>query len=540
MAAPCTFCDAKTGTCVFVVERMQPYSTTSKPKPASAPRPKTLAALIYGTDRCYADTKPQLRRNSTPDLRRRFCALEPLRPKKPEPKPVPVARTPVEDESAGREVPAGPVFRVAWMPSAGSVGEALRRALLSGGAPRWVAVDVDVAPRKSGEKICCCRAAVANVFLGDKPATEAMIDDARVVAMRGRRVSSMVMPAMLCSHEKRRAKLRRTAAAPQTTICNYILGTKAITLKARMVGTLCGFMPWKEVFATVTPQTFIIYPRAKGADERHHWVAAAARPHQYQGENMWIVKSSHGCKGSGICMVNCGNPSTRDASIDTILEHVDGEREVHPWVVQRYVARPLLIDGRKFDIRLWVLVTPGGDVYLYRDGVCRTSSEAYRPTDLSNRLIHLTNHCLQETGANYSKAEQGNELPLTAIDTHALRGVTVERGGERVKATYARDILPQLKRIIAVTLMAVRDHVLGDPGCCVSCFQLLGYDFIVDAACRAWLLEVNGSPGVANHLLEPMVRDMLPLVLGQCDGAAFERKESGFDGIFSLRGGAPT
>lgn len=44
------------------------------------------------------------------------------------------------------------------------------------------------------------------------------------------------------------------------------------------------------------------------------------------------------------------------------------------FVIQKYIERPLLIDGRKFDIRLWVLVSIDMKCYLFKEGYVRTSS----------------------------------------------------------------------------------------------------------------------------------------------------------------------
>eukprot|EP01045_Picozoa_sp_COSAG04_P007299 COSAG04_NODE_379_length_15473_cov_3.329322_8_plen_120_part_00 len=66
---------------------------------------------------------------------------------------------------------------------------------------------------------------------------------------------------------------------------------------------------------------------------------------------LWILKPSSGSHGLGCRLV-------------TRLS------EVRPWldsgvVVQKYVESPALIDGRKFDVRLWVLVTGSSKTFFY-------------------------------------------------------------------------------------------------------------------------------------------------------------------------------
>jgi tubulin--tyrosine ligase len=46
-------------------------------------------------------------------------------------------------------------------------------------------------------------------------------------------------------------------------------------------------------------------------------------------------------------------------------------------VVQKYIERPLLYRGRKFDIRVWALVNTTSEVYFYKQGYLRTSSSVY-------------------------------------------------------------------------------------------------------------------------------------------------------------------
>lgn len=54
----------------------------------------------------------------------------------------------------------------------------------------------------------------------------------------------------------------------------------------------------------------------------------------------------------------------------------------------------MLIKGRKFDMRMFVLVTHTMDSYFYKCGYIRTASELYRMDDLDNQFIHLTNNAV--------------------------------------------------------------------------------------------------------------------------------------------------
>ena len=69
-----------------------------------------------------------------------------------------------------------------------------------------------------------------------------------------------------------------------------------------------------------------------------------------------------------------------------------------------------------------------------------------------------------------------------------------------------------MKDIIIDTIQAIKKDL--NPGRRRNCFELLGYDFLVDEDFRLWLLEVNNNPylGVPNDfirgLLPVMVKDM--------------------------------
>ena len=77
----------------------------------------------------------------------------------------------------------------------------------------------------------------------------------------------------------------------------------------------------------------------------------------------YIVKPENGCQGKGIYLTN--NPAKLEKSTQTII--------------QRYITHPLLIDGLKFDLRLYVLITCVKPlrIFLYKDGLARFATEEF-------------------------------------------------------------------------------------------------------------------------------------------------------------------
>lgn len=80
-------------------------------------------------------------------------------------------------------------------------------------------------------------------------------------------------------------------------------------------------------------------------------------------KNLWIVKPASSSQGKGIFMID-------DVSEVPLNEQM---------VISRYIENPLLINGLKFDIRLYVLVTSFEPlkIYIYNEGLVRFASEPY-------------------------------------------------------------------------------------------------------------------------------------------------------------------
>ena len=80
-------------------------------------------------------------------------------------------------------------------------------------------------------------------------------------------------------------------------------------------------------------------------------------------------------------------------------------------MVQRYISNPYLMAGKKFDLRIYCLVTSFTPLtaYLYRSGFARFTNYRYSnaAADIGNSFIHLTNVAIQKVGAAVAAAVGG-------------------------------------------------------------------------------------------------------------------------------------
>ncbi|KAJ8614529.1 hypothetical protein CTAYLR_000817 [Chrysophaeum taylorii] len=224
--------------------------------------------------------------------------------------------------------------------------------------------------------------------------------------------------------------------------------------------------------------------------------------------NLWIIKpASFSNRGFGIRVSN---------SLDEIREMLEGEarRDVRcgGWIVQKYIEEPLLVFGRKFDVRIFVLLvtdrTTGGGVHGYMHTTAnyvRTSSTQYSlaASKVTDRLLHLTNDGVQKTSTRYGKYETGNKLTLDALFDHL---VNAGRCAPDWLDTY---FWPRIRQIVVYTIDASHDKL--NPNDRRNSFELLGYDFMLDDHLKIWLIEVNSNPCL--DLCCPHLQRELPLLI---------------------------
>ncbi len=107
-----------------------------------------------------------------------------------------------------------------------------------------------------------------------------------------------------------------------------------------------------------------------------------------------------------------GESQGRGIYLTKEVAHLEGQH----MLVQEYVANPALIEGLKYDLRLYVLLRSVDPlrIYIYKDGLVRLATKPYRPPakdNLHDLHMHLTNYAINKLSPEFiynERVEQDN------------------------------------------------------------------------------------------------------------------------------------
>ena len=195
---------------------------------------------------------------------------------------------------------------------------------------------------------------------------------------------------------------------------------------------------------------------------------------------IWIMKPAGKAQGKGIFLVTSLNQLYKwKNSLKGGEENAIDET----YVCQRYIYNPLLLGGKKFDMRVYALVTCYNPLtaYLYRTGFCRFTSFKYslNPEDLNNNQIHLTNVAIQKQSATYDK-QIGGKWYFRELKTYLMG---------RYNEEQINSMFDGIQNIIIKCFYAVQSVIAKDR----HCFELYGYDILIDENLKPWLIEINSN-----------------------------------------------
>ena len=148
---------------------------------------------------------------------------------------------------------------------------------------------------------------------------------------------------------------------------------------------------------------------------------------------------------------------------------------MNKWVLQEYIANPLLKNNRKFHLRLMLLYQPGAQrSYYIHDARAALAELPYKPGDWTNKDIHDTHF-------------------------HRREGLLFPRDFPELSARQLTDIYSQIDTITKCVVRTITPSCYPDSK---HCYEFFGLDLLITDDYQVKLIEVNeriGLSGTADY-----------------------------------------
>ncbi|ORC88576.1 putative tubulin-tyrsoine ligase-like protein [Trypanosoma theileri] len=238
------------------------------------------------------------------------------------------------------------------------------------------------------------------------------------------------------------------------------------------------------------PTHYLFYPRTWSLrSERAQFMRFITALRAKKMSKFFIMKPNSGCQGRGIVV-------TRDP-----LNAVD---DLDNYIIQEYIRKPLLLEGRKFDLRVYVLLTSirAPSIFLFNDGLVRLCAEIYeKPTDsnVRNACKHLTNYAVNKQSPEYVFNDDAENGGIGNKRNFKFFNEWLESSGQDPDEFWER-----VAHVICKTILVAQPQIANVYNSCFprnndgyNCFEILGFDILIDSKMKPWLMEVNHTPSLA-------------------------------------------
>ena len=220
-------------------------------------------------------------------------------------------------------------------------------------------------------------------------------------------------------------------------------------------------------------------------------------------------------------------------------------------LIQSYIERPYMVPGvmKKFDMRLYVVVTCMEPLrcYMWPEGLVRFATEDYEGTSKKSGLskfAHLTNFSINKKNVgkfNYNtdenKDDEGSKWSTHALakrldDLHGPG--TWQRIWDSMEDMVVKSLISCEARVNGLvklhTPQSLEEPPVQRPG--FVCYEVFGYDVMLDSELKPWLIEVNVSPALdsSSPLDKRIKHNMITTMLNLVGVVPYDRKEAAIEG----------
>ena len=251
------------------------------------------------------------------------------------------------------------------------------------------------------------------------------------------------------------------------------------------------------------PKDFDFMPETYSFPEEKQTIEKKFTNYKTDKNDLWLIKPKTGSLGEGIY----------------IFENLSNTPDVY--LLTKYISNPHLINGLKYDFRIYVLITGLAPlkIYLYKEGMVRFATEKYTldKNHLKELYRHLTNvHINKKNAKDYKEAtnadtDEGSKWSLQVYE-HYCKENKIDY--QKIRKQMADIAIKTVLSVINKFLEKIKENGTKDR----NHFKLLGFDYLVDENLKVFLLEVNDRPSllmgdINDRKLKPqLVADCLNLV----------------------------
>ena len=240
---------------------------------------------------------------------------------------------------------------------------------------------------------------------------------------------------------------------------------------------------------------------------------------------LWIVKPVNLSRGRGVHILK------GEAEFKYLYKRAKTMTVPPQILISRYIDKPHLINKKKYDLRIYVLILSFSPlrIYLYNNGLTRFATEDYKRSDFDNVFIHLTNYSINKNNLKYKPNQDLTSLEYHKNNNKNLLGEENEENEEydeefEFEEDYSKwslvelrhffkkmgkeklmdKIWKQVEDIVIKTILSVADDYYKEISLnkINSLFELYGFDIMIDEKFKAWLIEVNVNPSL--HCTSPL------------------------------------
>jgi len=193
---------------------------------------------------------------------------------------------------------------------------------------------------------------------------------------------------------------------------------------------------------------------------------------------IFIIKPDAGCQGQGIFLTKTWDMVPQQQAV----------------VAQVYIKKPLLIDGFKFDLRIYTLVTCIRPLrmYLFHDGLVRLCTEEYVKPNKSNMhltTMHLTNYSLNKNSDAFvqptgSETGEGSKRSLKWF----MDMIREEKGDAKADWLWRR-----MGRLCVRTVVSILPILNREYDQHFKSFSSVPYNLNVTQQINSSFIKVNGG-----------------------------------------------